>query len=130
MDVHQNARLTPHCRALLVQRVEHPEVPPEQLTPRELEVLRRTNQVRTERGLQPLQWDSLAYRAALGHARDMLERSFFAHRNPDGLSAGERMQQAGVLEVTTEALVHRRSRQPHTTSVVLQDSLTPRSTRW
>lgn len=35
-----------------------------------------------------------------------------------------------VLEVTTEALVHRRSRQPHTTSVVLQDSLTPRSTRW
>jgi len=67
----------------------------------ELEVLRRTNQVRTERGLQPLQWDSLAYRAALGHARDMLERSFFAHRNPDGLSVGERMQQAGVLEVTT-----------------------------
>lgn len=35
----------------------------------ELEVLRRTNQVRTEHGLRPLRWDSLAYKAALGHAK-------------------------------------------------------------
>lgn len=66
----------------------------------ELEVLQRTNQVRVERGLRPLQWDALAYRAALGHARDMLERNFFAHQNPDGLGAGDRMRAAGVLEVT------------------------------
>lgn len=66
----------------------------------ELEVLQRTNQVRLERGLRPLQWDALAYKAALGHARDMLERNYFAHQNPDGLGAAERMQVAGVLEVT------------------------------
>lgn len=65
----------------------------------ELEVLQRTNQVRQERGLRPLQWNALAYKAALGHARDMQERSFFAHQNPDGLGAAERMQAAGVLEV-------------------------------
>lgn len=65
----------------------------------ELEVLQRTNQVRQERGLRPLQWDALAYKAALGHAQDMLERNFFAHQNPDGLGAAERMRAAGVLEV-------------------------------
>ncbi len=65
----------------------------------ELEVLQRTNQVRQERGLRPLQWDALAYKAALGHARDMLERNFFAHQNPEGLGAAERMRAAGVLEV-------------------------------
>ncbi|WP_297852774.1 CAP domain-containing protein [Meiothermus sp.] len=66
----------------------------------ELEVLQRTNQVRTERGLRPLQWDALAYKAALGHAQDMLRRNFFAHQNPDGLGAAERLRDAGVLEVT------------------------------
>ncbi|MDW8480795.1 MAG: CAP domain-containing protein [Meiothermus sp.] len=65
----------------------------------ELEVLRRTNQVRTERGLRPLQWDARAYEAALGHARDMLRRNFFAHQNPDGLGVAERMRAAGVLEI-------------------------------
>lgn len=66
----------------------------------ELEVLQRTNQVRQERGLRPLQWDPLAYKAALGHAQDMLQRNFFAHQNPEGLGAAERMRAAGVLEVT------------------------------
>lgn len=65
----------------------------------ELEVLQRTNQVRQERGLRPLQWDALAYKAALGHAQDMLQRNFFAHQNPEGLGAAERMRAAGVLEV-------------------------------
>lgn len=67
----------------------------------ELEVLQRTNQVRTERGLRPLQWDALAYKAALGHAQDMLRRSYFAHQSPDGLGAAERLRAEGVLEVTS-----------------------------
>lgn len=67
----------------------------------ELEVLQRTNQVRLERGLRPLQWDALAYKAARGHAQDMLRRNFFAHQNPEGLGAAERMRAAGVLEVTS-----------------------------
>ncbi|RIH86912.1 uncharacterized protein, YkwD family [Meiothermus luteus] len=66
----------------------------------EFEVLQRTNQARAEHGLQPLQWDALAYKAALGHAQDMLRRGFFAHQNPDGLGVAERLRAAGVLEVT------------------------------
>ncbi len=67
--------------------------------PLELEVLRRTNQVRLERGLSPLQWDLRAYQAAQAHAQDMLKRGYFAHQNPEGLGAAERMRRAGVVEV-------------------------------
>jgi len=65
----------------------------------ELEVLQRTNQVRQERGLRPLQWDARAYQAAAAHARDMLQRNFFAHQNLEGLGAAERLRAAGVWEV-------------------------------
>jgi len=65
----------------------------------ELEVLQRTNQVRQERGLRALQWDARAYQAAAAHARDMLQRNFFAHQNLEGLGAAERLRAAGVWEV-------------------------------
>ncbi|MCS7068094.1 MAG: CAP domain-containing protein [Meiothermus sp.] len=65
----------------------------------ELEVLQRTNQARTEHGLRPLQWDALAHKAALAHAQDMLRRNFFAHQNPDGQGAADRLRAIGVLEV-------------------------------
>lgn len=45
---------------------------------------------------QPLQWDEQIWLAALGHSRDMCERDFFEHDNPDGLSAGDRMRAGGV----------------------------------
>lgn len=66
----------------------------------ELEVLSRTNQVRMERGLKPLQWDSTAYKAALGHAQDMLERGYFAHQSPEGTDVGYRLRAVGAIEVT------------------------------
>lgn len=70
-------------------------------SPAELEVLRLTNQFRAENGLKPLQWDNLAYKAALGHAKDMLSRNFFAHVNPDGADSAVRMRAVGVIEVNT-----------------------------
>lgn len=66
----------------------------------ELEVLQRTNQIRVERGLQPLQWDPLAYKSATLHAQDMLSRNYFAHETPEGLSSADRMRLVGLLEVT------------------------------
>ncbi len=69
-------------------------------TPLELEVLRLTNLERARVGLPPLAWDARAYAAAQRHAKDMLERAFFSHVNPEGLDAADRMRQAGVLEVT------------------------------
>ncbi|MCL5964983.1 MAG: CAP domain-containing protein [Deinococcus sp.] len=67
----------------------------------ELEVFARTNQMRLEQGLQAVEWDSLAYNAARGHAVDMLERNFFAHDTPEGITPGMRMEKAGVLEYET-----------------------------
>jgi hypothetical protein len=43
-----------------------------------------------------LRWDEDIWVAALGHSRDMCDRDFFEHDNPDGLSAGDRMRAAGV----------------------------------
>jgi hypothetical protein len=70
-------------------------------TPLELEVLQRTNQVRLAQGLQPLQWEPTAYKAALAHAQDMLVRNYFAHESPEGTNSGIRMRRAGLLDVTS-----------------------------
>ncbi|WP_018465022.1 CAP domain-containing protein [Calidithermus timidus] len=65
----------------------------------ELEVLARTNQLRLAHGLGALLWDDLAYKAALGHAQDMLARGYFSHDTPEGRTPGQRMAAAGVTEV-------------------------------
>jgi len=67
----------------------------------ELEVLQRTNTLRAQSGLPPLAWEPLAYQSASQHARDMLERGYFAHQTPEGLSSADRMHRAGILEVVT-----------------------------
>lgn len=66
----------------------------------ELDVFSRTNQVRMERGLKPLQWDNMAYKAAAAHAQDMLDRNYFAHQSPEGTDVGYRLRAAGAIEVT------------------------------
>ena len=66
----------------------------------EVAVLRRTNIARAEHGLPPLEWDDNAASAARAHAQDMLERGYFAHETPEGLTVADRMWRAGVLEVT------------------------------
>ncbi len=68
-------------------------------TPLGREVWRLTNEARKAAGLSELAWDDAAYRAARGHARDMLERGYFDHVTPEGLGPAERMWAAGVLEV-------------------------------
>lgn len=65
----------------------------------ELLILEQTNAARAAHGLSRLAWDENAARAARKHADDMLERGYFAHETPDGLTPAERMWRAGVLEV-------------------------------
>ena len=67
-------------------------------TPLELEAFRLTNEARKAHGLDALAWDDTAYRAARGHALDMLERGYFDHVNPEGEGPADRMWAAGVLE--------------------------------
>lgn len=46
-------------------------------------------------GRGPLRSDAALRRAALRHSRDMVERDFFDHRNPDGLEPHDRIVRAG-----------------------------------
>jgi hypothetical protein len=65
----------------------------------ELEVLDQTNRLRLARGLGALLWEEQAYKAALGHAQDMLARNYFGHDTPEGRTPAQRMAAAGITEV-------------------------------
>lgn len=54
------------------------------------------NKERIEAGLKPLEWDPEIVPVARAHSRDMFVRSYFSHYNPEGESAFERMDKAGL----------------------------------
>lgn len=54
------------------------------------------NEKRTAMGLPPLQFDPQLARVAAAHARDMVERRYFGHETPEGVSPFDRMRRAGV----------------------------------
>ena len=60
------------------------------------EVLVRINRERAAVGVDPVVWDDGASQVAYEHCVDMRTRGFVGHRNPDGLSALDRMRAAGV----------------------------------
>jgi len=53
------------------------------------------NRYRQENGLSPLIYSRKLEELADAHARDLWQRSFFDHINPDGLGPGDRALQAG-----------------------------------
>jgi uncharacterized protein YkwD len=59
------------------------------------EVATRIDDERRRTGRQPLTADSRLDAAAQRHADDMLARSYFAHRDPDGKTIRERAREAG-----------------------------------
>ncbi len=59
------------------------------------ELVTRINAERRSAGRQPLTVDSRLDAAAQRHADDMLARSYFAHRDPDGKTVRERARDAG-----------------------------------
>lgn len=54
------------------------------------------NDYRTSVGCAPLEWNAQVAEVAEAHSQDMLDRSFFAHTNPDGVTASGRLQEAGI----------------------------------
>jgi len=56
----------------------------------------RLNEKRAAMGLAPLAFDPQLARVAAGHAHDMVERRYFGHETPDGVSPFDRMRKAGV----------------------------------
>src|SRR5829696_6984579 len=55
------------------------------------------NHERVARGLRPLRVDRKLSRAARGHARDMVARSYFAHESPSGVSFATRIKRTGWM---------------------------------
>ena len=62
----------------------------------ETELLRLVNDHRLKLGLSPLNPAPLLGDAARAHCRDMIDRRFFAHASPDGLTPAERLSLANV----------------------------------
>lgn len=62
----------------------------------EEQMLRLLNEERTSRGLPTLVMDEELRAVARAHARDMLERGYFSHFTPEGLSPFDRMRTAGI----------------------------------
>lgn len=62
----------------------------------EQEMVSLVNRERTKRGLEQLVVDGKIVAAARAHSLDMFQRRYFAHENPEGEDAVDRMQKAGV----------------------------------
>lgn len=71
----------------------------------EKDMFQLVNQERKTKGLKELVWDSEIQMAARSHAKDMFERGYFAHINPEGLTPADRLTGAGIsFTVTGENL--------------------------
>jgi uncharacterized protein YkwD len=62
----------------------------------EMQMLQMVNEERAKAGLKPLRADPELTRVARNHSRDMFERGYFAHENPDGQDPFDRMRAANV----------------------------------
>ncbi len=62
----------------------------------EQECLDITNAFRVAQGKSPVQYNSLNAEVALTYAKDLAERNFFDHKDPDGNGPMERMVNSGV----------------------------------
>lgn len=59
------------------------------------EMLARVNAERDAAGKAPLTMNGLLNQSAQGHTNDMLERSYYAHETPEGLSSNDRIKATG-----------------------------------
>lgn len=62
----------------------------------EREVFELVNQARAENGLSSLEWADDLAEIARAHSADMINRGFFSHTNPDGLSPFDRLRNSGI----------------------------------
>lgn len=65
----------------------------------EIAMFALVNHEREARGISRLGWDSDIVPVAREHAKDMFERGYFSHINPEGENVGDRLQEAGVAYV-------------------------------
>ena len=68
----------------------------DRLTAMEFEVQRQVNAIRRVRGLATLRSHTRLAQVARNHSRNMATQRFFAHRDPRGQGAFDRVQAAGI----------------------------------
>lgn len=54
------------------------------------------NDHREDQGLEPLVWNDALGGVAQAHSKDMRDRNYFKHENPDGEDPFDRMRAAGI----------------------------------
>lgn len=62
----------------------------------EYEVLRLTNEIRSQYGLNELLPDAALAEVGRAHCMDMAARNYFSHSSPEGLSPSDRIHNAGI----------------------------------
>jgi uncharacterized protein YkwD len=73
-----------------------PTVPSSGISTDEQKAFALLNADRTANGLQPLKLNAQLSSLGKNYAKDMINRGFFAHNNPEGQTPFDRMHQAGV----------------------------------
>lgn len=76
----------------MVVNIARSEVPDADLRALEAELFAQVNAVRDDYHRVPLERRTALDEVALAHSRDMAERGFFAHDNPDGQNPLQRLQ--------------------------------------
>lgn len=61
------------------------------------QVFNLTNEERAQEGLPALIWNDKLAESAAAHCQDMIDRNYFAHNTPEGLTPGDRATTAGYI---------------------------------
>jgi uncharacterized protein YkwD/uncharacterized membrane protein required for colicin V production len=97
-----NLRDVVGTRRVIVESDAVVEIPPadssdlEQSDDAAREIFDLVNRARIEAGLDPLAWSDALATVGLGHAFEMYEEGYFAHRSPETGDVGDRLQAAGI----------------------------------
>ncbi len=66
----------------------------------ETQVFGIANAIRIQKGLRVLVWETQAAKAAVLHSKDMADRDFFSHYNPEGDGLGDRFDNQGIKYIS------------------------------
>ncbi|MGE5042374.1 MAG: CAP domain-containing protein [Candidatus Levyibacteriota bacterium] len=76
--------------------IQQPQPQPADISQIEQDIFNQTNQQRQQHGVPPLTFSNEIAAVARAHSKDMNDRNFFDHVNPDGLDPFQRMRIGGI----------------------------------
>jgi uncharacterized protein YkwD len=81
---------------------------PTRITGAQAELFRLHNSERAEHGVAPLCWRTELANAAESHSEDMMERDYYSHDTPEGMSPSERTRSHGYPSQMVAENIHLR----------------------